>query len=85
MSALNITVCIIYNGSAPQLRRTLDSLEAQTVAPQDVQILEADGGWLPGISPVTGDYVLFLYSGSTLSENALEVLSRAATSGKSWY
>ena len=85
MSALNITVCIIHNGSAPQLRRTLDSLEAQTAAPQDVQILEADGGWLPGISPVTGDYVLFLYSGSTLREDALVVLPRAATSGKSWY
>lgn len=84
---MNITVCIIHNGSAPQLRRTLDSLEAQTRTSFDTQVLEAADFRSPCRNRLVtgGEYVLYLYSGSTLAENALEVLSKAALSGKAWY
>lgn len=84
---MNITVCIIHNGSAPQLRRTLDSLEAQTIPAFDTLILEAGDFQTTSRNRLVagGDYVLYLYGGSILAENALEVLSNAALSGKAWY
>lgn len=82
----NISVCVVHNGSFPQLERTLDSLKKQTV-PADFHVLEGREFWSASRNRYTfgGDYVLYLYSGSVLAENALDILTQAIKTKASWY
>lgn len=81
-----LAVCVVHNGSAPQLERTLASLNRQTI-PAEVHVLEGREFWSPDRKKHTfgADYVLYLYSGDILEKNALEILSRAAETGDAWY
>lgn len=86
-NALKITVCVIHNGSCPQLSRTLASLKDQTIDTFEVRVLEGPEFWSADRNQhaLGGDYVLYLYSGSILEEEALEILSKAAQTGAGWY
>ena len=88
MDAVKITVCIIDNGSASQLKRTQTSLAAQTCQAFHTQILDASDFWPSHRNRRSwdADYLLFLYSGSVLEKNAIALCTNAiAKSAAPWY
>lgn len=88
MDSVKITVCILDNGSASQLSRTQKSLAAQTCQDFHTRVLEAPAFWPSSRNQGCwdGDYLLFLYSGSTLEKNAVKLCANAISkTAAPWY
>lgn len=88
MDAVNITVCIVDNGSVSQLARTQKSLDAQTCRDFAVETIPAPAFWPASrnLLPVETDYVLYLYGGSVLDKKAIALCRKAIhASAAPWY
>lgn len=84
MKNYNVLVCIIDNGSSLQLSATLSSLKKQTVDNFEIKQINCrdfrskNRNKLPLWEKTAGSgYVLFLYSGSVLDKNAIEIINKA--------
>ncbi len=83
-----LAVCVIDNGSAPQRSRTLESLKRQTESSFSYKVLDCTAFWSVGRNMLnsSADYVMFLYSGSQLEENAVETIYNAIEdTGAPWF
>lgn len=76
MNAEKLMICVIDNGSALLLDRTLKSLKRQTQQSFLYEIADCGTFWTPDRNRLCpwADYVLFVYSGSRLEENAVAVI-----------
>lgn len=88
MDAVKIAICIIDNGSVSQMERTQKSLAVQSCQDFETHIIEASVFWKPDRSKLHFgcDYVVFVYSGSTLEANTVEVCRQAIQEcSASWF
>lgn len=82
MGKPEILVCVVENGNLIQLSATLSSLKQQTVDQFSLQFISWPAFWssarnrLPVWKAGT-EYVLFLYSGSVLDKDAIEIICEA--------
>lgn len=69
-----LQINILDNGSSAFLNRTCDSIKNQITEQVSWEILDCTAFWKPNRNLLykDADYVLFLYSGSVLEENAVE-------------
>lgn len=76
MNAEKLMICVIDNGSALLRERTLESLRNQTEHSFSQKIVDCTAFWNTDRNTLgaSGDYVLYLYSGSRLEENAVAVI-----------
>lgn len=79
MNAEKLMICVIDNGSALLRERTLESLRNQTEHSFSQKIVDCTAFWNTDRNTLgaSGDYVLYLYSGSRLEENAVAALQNA--------
>ena len=79
MSTERLAICVIDNGSAILRNRTLQSLKDQKEQDFSCEVLDCTAFWNPDRSALCSwaDYVLFVYSGSRLEENAVAALQNA--------
>ena len=76
MNTSKLTVCVLDNGSQLLLNRTLDSLKGQTFQEFEYKIVDFSAFWKGNRHSLHfgADYVLYLYSGSMLKKDALEII-----------
>ncbi len=76
MTKSKIVVCVINNYVNIQLGRTLKSLKNQTDSSFDYKIIELTDFWSVDRNKIAtdADYAMFVYSGSVLRNNAIEIL-----------
>lgn len=87
MSPAKLTICVIDNGSTTFLHRTFESIQKQTNQTFSFQVLDCRAFWSSDRNTLAfdADYVLYLYSGSRLEENAVELIrSMIDTSNPAW-
>lgn len=79
MNAKNLTICVINNGSALLLNRTLESLKRQTDQAFSYEVVDCSAFWTAARNTLCAqaDYVMFLYSGSRLENHAVAVICEA--------
>ena len=79
MNAEKLMICVIDNGSALLRERTLESLRNQTEHSFSQKTVDCTAFWNTDRNTLgaPGDYVLYLYSGSRLEENAVAALQKA--------
>ena len=76
MNTSKLTVCVLDNGSQLLLNRTLESLKVQTVQEFEYKVVDFSEFWTEKRHALQfgADYVMYLYSGSMLEKDALEII-----------
>lgn len=76
MNTSKLTVCVLDNGSHLLLSRTLNSLKNQTVKSFQWKVVDFCEFWAENRNSLQfdADYVMYLYSGSVLDKDAVEII-----------
>jgi len=88
MENIKLLVCVVNNNNYSQLKKTIDNLSSQTTLDFDLKILDMVDFWSEDRNKLNleYDYVFFLYSGSILRKDAIEVIHKEIEIKKAaWY